>query len=206
VYYRGMGGAYAGDVTVFVLAGGKSTRMGTDKAFVKWNGQHTLLAQVLNVARNVTPEVRIVGSSEKFAEFAPMVKDKFNNSGPLGGIHAALLASETELNVILAVDMPFVSAVFLDYLLTQARNKRDADVVVPQTGGRWQPLCAIYRRQFAVFAEEALRAGRNRIDRLFDVVRVRVIDQKELEAGGFSLNIFQNLNTPADLEAERRRV
>ena len=94
-------------VTAFILAGGKSTRMGTDKAFVEYDGR-TLLARALDLARSVTPDVRIVGSAEKFAPFAPVVEDIFCDCGPLGGIHAALRSSPTELNVMLAVDTPFV--------------------------------------------------------------------------------------------------
>ena len=63
----------------------------------------------LDLARSVTFDVRIVGSQEKFAPFAPVVEDIFPDCGPLGGIHAALRASSTELNMMLAVDMPFVS-------------------------------------------------------------------------------------------------
>ena len=193
------------NLTAFILAGGKSTRMGRDKAFVDYSGR-TLLARALDLARSVTPDVHIVGSRERFAEFAPVVEDKFRECGPLGGIHAALVASQTELNLILAVDMPFVSTAFLHYSLTQARSARDADAVVPRAGGRWQPLCAIYRRKFSVTAESALRVGRNRIGQLFDEIRLRVIDADELQGAGFSLDIFQNLNTPEDLEAEKRRA
>jgi molybdopterin-guanine dinucleotide biosynthesis protein A len=193
-----------GDITAFVLAGGQSTRMGADKAFVEWNGNR-LLELGLQAARSVVPDVRVVGSREKFSEFAPVVEDQFRDCGPLGGIHAALLASRTELNLIMAVDMPFVSAEFLRYLITQARSSCDADVVIPRTGGYWQPLCAIYRRRFAEVAEEALRGGRNKIDCLLDVLRLRVIDEKELVGAGFSLDILRNLNTRDDLEAARLR-
>jgi molybdopterin-guanine dinucleotide biosynthesis protein A len=193
------------DVTVFVLAGGKSTRMGTDKAFVEYEGR-TLLARALDLARSVTPDVRIVGSREKFAPFAPVVEDVFCECGPLGGIHAALQASPTELNVMLAVDMPFVSWAFLQYLIGQAGSAPEAAVVVPHGAGNWQPLCAIYRRDFAGVAEDALRAERNRIDPLFSAVRTRVITEEELEDAGFSPALFRNLNTPGELEAERRRA
>jgi molybdopterin-guanine dinucleotide biosynthesis protein A len=186
------------DVTAFILAGGKSTRMGTDKAFVEYEGR-TLLARALDLARSVTPEVRIVGSQEKFAPFAPVVEDVFRDCGPLGGIHAALQASVTPLNLMLAVDMPFVSWAFLQFLIGQAKRAPEAAVVVPISDGRRQPLCAIYRREFAVAAEDALRAGRNRIDRLFDEVRTRVIEQEELEGAGFSSALFRNLNTPEEL-------
>jgi molybdopterin-guanine dinucleotide biosynthesis protein A len=188
----------ARDVTVFILAGGKSTRMGADKAFVEYAGR-TLLARALDVARSVTSNVRIVGSQEKFAPFAPVVEDIFCDCGPLGGIHAALHSSLTELNLMLAVDTPFVSWAFLQYLISQARNAPSATVIVPRSDGARQPLCAVYRREFAVVAENALRAGRNRIDRLFDEVQTRVIEQAEFEAAGFSHALFRNLNTPEEL-------
>ena len=179
--------------------------MGTDKAFVDYDGR-TLLARALDLARSVTSDVRIVGNTEKFAPFAPVVEDVFRDRGPLGGIHAALRASLTELNVMLAVDTPFVSRVFLQYLISQSRAVPGATVVVPRGGGSWQPLCAIYRREFAGAAETALLAGRNRIDPLFNVVRTRVIEEQELEDAGFSPAIFRNLNTPEELETEKRRA
>jgi molybdopterin-guanine dinucleotide biosynthesis protein A len=78
--------------------------------------------------------------------------------------------------------------------------------VVARDGDFWQPLCGIYRREFAAAAENALRSGHNRIDPLFDAVRTRVIEREELEAAGFSRAIFRNLNTPEELEAEKRRA
>ena len=203
VYDRQMDGSP--DVTAFILAGGKSTRMGTDKAFVDYDGR-TLLARALDLARSITPDVRIVGSSEKLAPFAPVVEDIFRDCGPLGGIHAALRASVNELNVMLAVDTPFVSWAFLQYLIGQARAAPEAAAVVPRDDGGYQPLCAVYRREFAGAAETALRAGRNRIDVLFDEVRTRLIEREELESAGFSRATFRNLNTPEELETQKQRA
>ncbi len=205
VYDRGMGNASACAVTAFILAGGKSARMGMDKAFVEFDGR-TLLARALDLARSVTCDVYIVGGQEKFAPFAPVVEDVFRHRGPLGGIHAALRASLTELNVMLAVDAPFVSSSFLQYLIGHARSTPEAAVVVPRGNQGWQPLCAIYRREFADAAENALRAGRNRIDRLFDTVRTRVIEEEEWEGAGFSFALYRNLNTPGELQAGKRRA
>lgn len=195
----------ARDVTAFILAGGKSTRMGRDKAFVAHNGR-TLLARALDLARSLTANVRIVGSPEKFAAFAPVIEDIFPGCGPLGGIHAALQASATELNLMLAVDTPFLSPAFLQYLTRRAHDAPEAVVTLPVADGRRQPLCAIYRPEFAVPAEKALRSGRNRIDILFEEVPTRVIEAPELEAAGFSPTIFRNLNTPEDLAEERRGI
>jgi molybdopterin-guanine dinucleotide biosynthesis protein A len=186
------------DVAAFILAGGKSTRMGTDKAFVTLDGR-TLLARALEVARSVTADVRIVGDAAKYAAFAPVVKDVFRGCGPLGGIHAALRASQVELNLILAVDVPFASQAFLQYLIRRARSAPSAIVTVARTSEGWQPLCAVYRRDFAESAENALRGGCYKIDALFDQVRTQVITEDELESAGFSLRIFRNLNTPEEL-------
>jgi len=193
-------------VAAFILAGGKSTRMGTDKAFVMLDGR-TLLERALELARAVTSDVRIVGDAAKFAAFGPVVEDVFRGCGPLGGIHAALRASSAELNLMLAVDVPFVSPALLQYLIERARGERDAAVTVARAGGGWQPLCAVYRRQFFDEAEPALRAGRYKIDALFGATQVQRISEDELESAGFSATMFRNLNTPAELaEASEARI
>jgi molybdopterin-guanine dinucleotide biosynthesis protein A len=176
--------------------------MGADKAFIKYEGR-TFLARALDLARSVTSDVRIVGSRGKFASFAPVIEDIFRDCGPLAGIHAALLASPSELNLMLAVDTPFISVQFLRFLIAQARSDHDAIVTLPSSSGRSQPLCAIYRRAFAATAENALRAGQNKIDRLFHEVPAHLIDDKKLQAAGFDPSIFRNLNTPEELAAEK---
>jgi molybdopterin-guanine dinucleotide biosynthesis protein A len=189
------------DVAALILAGGKSTRMGADKAFAMLDGG-TLLERALELARSVTADVRIVGSAEKFAAFGPVVEDVFRECGPLGGIHAGLRSSSAELNLVLAVDVPFVSAELLRFLIGRARESA-ALAIVPRVGG-WQPLCAVYRREFATVAESALQEGRYKIDVLFAAVRTEAIEERELEAAGFSAEAFRNLNTPEELAQARR--
>src|SRR5450755_2875158 len=188
------------DVAAFILAGGKSTRMGTDKAFVVLEGR-MLLARALDAARALTSDVRIVGEAAKFAAFAPVVEDVFPGCGPLGGIHAALRASAAELNLMLAVDVPFASVGLLEFLVGRARTSA-AVVTVARVGG-WQPLCAVYRREFAGIAETALSEGRYRIDGLFEIVPTVAISEEELVEAGFSSAMFRNLNTREDVEGAR---
>lgn len=192
------------DLTAFILAGGKSTRMGSDKAFVMLDGR-TLLARALELARSVTGEVRIVGDPAKFSKFAAVVEDIFPNCGALAGIHAALLSSPTELNLILAVDVPFVSPALLQYMLERARNSASATVTVAHSGGNWQPLCAIYRRNFAEAAEQSLRTSHYKIDKLFAATSTQKIPEEELKAAGFPPEMFRNLNTREELEAARAK-
>ena len=186
-----------GNITAFILAGGNSTRMGTDKAFVMLDGR-TLLARALEVCRTITSDVRIVGDRKKFAPFAPVVEDVFPGCGPLAGIHAALRASQTDLNVVLAVDLPFVSPALLHFLMAQARDS-EAIITVPRSGKGWQPLCAVYRRAFAEAAETALRAGRYKIDALFDPRLPMAVGEDDLRSAGFAPEVFRNLNTPEEL-------
>ena len=176
--------------------------MGMDKAFVEFSGC-TLLARVLEVTRAVINDVRIVGDTAKFAAFAPVVEDIFRDCGPLGGIHAALRASSAELNLMLAVDVPFVSPALLQHLIAKARGS-NAIATVPRADGGWQPLCAVYRREFADAAEKALRAGRCKIGALFDDVKVQAIEEEDLVRAGFVSGLFRNLNTKDDLETARR--
>ena len=185
------------DLSAFILAGGKSTRMGTEKAFVLLDGR-TLLARMLHLARQLTSNVHIIGDPAKFAPFAPTIEDIFPGCGPLGGIHAALRSSPTDLNVILAVDVPFVSLALLDYFISRAKCSI-ADVTLARAAGGFQPLCSVYRRSFADAAEDALRAGHYKIDALFGPTATQVIEKAELEGSGFSPRIFRNLNSPQDL-------
>lgn len=185
------------DVAAFILAGGKSIRMGEDKAFLKLQNQ-TLLERALELARAVCSTIAIIGSATKFSAFAPVIEDIFPGQGPLAGIHAGLKNSNADLNVILAVDLPFMDPRFLQHLISQARASK-AIVTVPRCGGGWQPLCAVYRREFAITAENSLREGRNKIDPLFARVPTHVVDDSDLLQLGLSPEIFRNLNTPEDL-------
>ena len=177
--------------------------MGADKAFVEFQGQ-TLLARALTLARSLTAEVFIVGERDRFAGFAPVIEDVYPGHGPLGGIHAALSASQRELNLVLAVDTPLLTPGLLRFLVEQARAST-AVATVPRVAGGFQPLCAVYRPAFRETAEAALRQGRNKIDPLFSAVAARVLDEAELARFEFHPEMFDNLNTKEDLERAAAR-
>ena len=174
--------------------------MGSDKAFLELAGR-SLLRRVLDLARSVASDVRIVGDPRKFSSFAPAIADIYPARGPLGGIHAALTDSTSDLNLALAVDLPFLDARLLRYLIVEAEST-DAVVTVPRAGGHLHPLCAIYRKQFLAPAGRALAENRNKLDALFNEVEVRIIPEDDLTAAGFSLATFRNLNSPADLNED----
>ena len=189
-------------VTGFVLAGGKSERMGRDKAFLEASGR-SLLANALELAGSVASEVRIVGEAAKFGAFGAVVEDGYRDRGPLGGIHAALESSQTELNLILGVDLPFVGADFLRYLVAAA-NGSDALVTVARVGNYYEPLCAVYRKQFALMADAALTVNRNKVDASFSGIAMRIGTDEELTRNGFPVSMFRNINTPEEWKRARQ--
>lgn len=189
----------------FVLAGGKSTRMGRDKAALTLDGR-TLLETALSVLRQVAREVFILGSPQLYGAYGTVIADIFPGCGPLGGIHAALSRTTTPFNLIIAVDTPFLSAEFLAYLAGRAADS-PAVVTIPEIRGYLEPVCAVYKREFFPIAQEALRRGDNKITPLLpkDVGATLVVREAELAQFAFTAEMFENLNTPEDLERARRR-
>lgn len=169
---------------------------------MKLNGR-TLLEIALEKARQVTATVRIVGPRATCGYAA--IEDVFPDCGPLGGIHAALAQSPADFNVILAVDTPGIETRFLSFLLEQAKSSA-AEVTVPRTGDGFQPLCAVYRKSFCALAESALKEGRYKIDALFGLISLRVIEEAEMRRFAFDPAMFQNLNTRAEYERAKSRA
>ena len=184
-----------------VLAGGISSRMGSDKAFLKIDGK-TLLQIAIEKAMRAAAVVKVVGQPEKFGKEA--IEDIFRNCGPLGGIHAALAQSNSELNLILAVDTPLIKDAFLIFMLQQAEAS-GAVVTVPRTSDGFQPLCAVYRKSFHAAAEKALKQGNCKIDALFAAIKLRIIEEDEMRKFAFDPAMFQNLNTREEYERARAR-
>lgn len=185
-------------VSAFILAGGLSTRMGLDKALLKLEGT-TLLERALDKAREIAQTVTVVGSRERYASFGvPVVEDEFPRCGPLAGIHAGLGASQSELNVVLSVDTPFVTIGFLRYVLDRAGQESDALAIVPDAAGGVQGTCAVYRRPFRAVAEQQLKRGRYKITETLALVRVEYVEEDEMRSAGFDPAMFANLNTPEE--------
>jgi molybdopterin-guanine dinucleotide biosynthesis protein A len=187
----------------FVLAGGKSTRMGQDKASVTLNG-HTLLEHALAALREVCRDVAILGKRELYGSVGPVYEDIFPGCGPLSGIHAALSSSKTQFNLIIAVDTPFLAPEFLSYLADKAIES-GAIVTTPEIDAYTQPLCTVYSLDFLTIAEQALRLGNYKIVPLFPEDRTLVVKEAELRQFAFAADMFENLNTPEDLARARRR-
>ncbi len=182
----------------FVLAGGRSSRLGTTKALLSFRGQ-TLLHRSVEVLRGLGLEVRIlVGSLEDLPQDppAPLLVDRFTGCGPLGGIHSGLSASQGKRSVFLACDSPLVPQRLLEVLM---ENSRSFDIVIPRDGVmRLHPLIAVYSRGCLEEIEERLGRRRLRVDELLlsRGLRCRILDARRY---GVADQCFLNVNTPDDL-------
>ncbi len=145
-----------GGVSGFVLAGGRSTRMGRDKALLPIGGS-TMVEHIASKVLAATGNVTLIGPPERYQSLGyPVISDRLEGCGPLGGVFTALGATRTDWNLIVACDMPDLTVQFLEDLMAVPRGS-EAEVVVPQTAAGLDPLCALYHRRCKAAAEAAIR-------------------------------------------------
>ncbi len=183
-----------------VLAGGKSARMGEDKARLPYVGT-TLLAHVIETLRLLTPSIVVVMDQAGKYALPPDVQvavDLFPNAGPLGGLVTGLTAVEDGYHFVVACDMPHLHPALLS-LLYEAADGFDA--AVPEVEGRCEPLCAVYHRRCVDRLRDALERGERAVHRALRSLAVNRVGEETLRRADPDLRSLQNLNTPADYRA-----
>ena len=193
------------NLTIAIIAGGKSRRMGRDKAFVELAGK-ALIERVIERSADLgqAETILITNTPAQYAHLGlPMYQDVLPEKGSLGGIYTALVQAQCPDVLVLACDMPFVSADLLRFMIAQLGD--DIDIVVPRVDGYPQGLHAIYKKTCIEPIAGQLAADRLKIIRFYDKMRVRYLD--EAEYAGFDPQglSFANLNTPEELEQARSR-
>lgn len=193
-------------MTAVILAGGKSSRMGCDKALLGF-GDETILEDLTRLTTSIFSETLIITSRSKNYQSlnlhgAVVLNDFLENKGPLAGLYTGLAYSTHQTSCVLTCDMPLVDEAFLRSLASFWQKEYDA-VCPEDSGGRLQPFPGIYRRPSRHFIRLLLDRGETTMRRLFDVLVIRplVLGQKESEA-------LLNMNTPADYETafEKKKV
>jgi len=188
------------DVTGVILAGGKSSRMGRDKATLKVGGV-PLFERVLGVMRTLFPTVLIAGDRPDLARpGVPCYPDLFPGSA-LGGLHTGLCAARTDWIFVAPCDLPHPDVELMRILLCR---RAGADVVVPRTRSGLEPLFALYRKSCRGPVRAMLESGHFRIYDFYPQVRMRYVEEEELPANW--QRSLANINTPEDirrLEAKR---
>ena len=178
--------------------------MGSDKAFVELGGS-TLIERVIQRSADLrqAETILITNKPVDYAHLGlPMYHDLLPDKGSLGGIYTALVKAKSPAVLVLACDMPFISADLLRFMLAQLDS--DTDIVAPRVDGYPQALHAIYRKTCIQPIRAQLEANQLKIIRFYGQMRIRYLDEAEyagFDAEGCS---FANLNTPAELEQARQ--
>lgn len=185
-----------------ILAGGKNRRMNRSKAFLEVGGRR-IIDRILGALAPVCGEILLVTNTP--GEYARLglrvVQDILPHRVPLAGLHAGLAYSGARYNLVVACDMPFVSGSLARLLLERAAG---FDAVVPvRSDGLLEPLCAVYGTTCVGPIERCLAEGKRRVVDFFPLVRVKYIEQAEVERVADPLLAFFNVNTPEDLERAR---
>lgn len=187
-----------------ILAGGRSTRMGSPKALLPFGGE-PLVARLVARIRPLFDEVIVAASPGQ--ELPPLdarvVFDDVAHEGPVGGILYGLRAAGGEYGFVTSCDAAFLRPELVSHL---AALRAGWDIVAPRWGGRVQPLVAVYSKSVIPLLEAQLAAGRLRLGALLDRVRTRTVDEEEVRRFDPEGASFFNMNTPEDYEEALRRL
>ncbi|MDR6999426.1 molybdenum cofactor guanylyltransferase [Neobacillus niacini] len=187
-----------------ILSGGKSSRMGTNKALLKIN-EKTNIERLAEELKGYFAEIILVTNHPDEYRFlgVKMVSDQFPGLGPIAGLHAGLRASNHEVNIVVACDMPFVSGVLAKKITAKVDG---SDAVIPIIDGKKQPLFAAYHRRILPVVEESIEKGNLRMTQLLDDLHVLYLTPEDLP--GYSRSIlersFFNMNYLDEYEKAKK--
>jgi molybdenum cofactor guanylyltransferase len=185
------------DVSGIILAGGRNTRMGLDKATLRW-GDSDMLRHIIQVLQHVCQDIIVVSNSPRPLDAAiRVVADIIPGQGPLSGIHAGLKAAQHHYAFVVGCDMPFIQAGPVRLLLKKCPGW---DAVVPVHAGRQQPLHAVYSKACIPVIETLLAEGNCRVAALLDMVCCLRVAARGLPATDEQINAFININTDEDYQ------
>lgn len=184
------------EIVGVIVAGGKSSRMGTNKALIAWDGL-PLIAHVSRTMQHVFKRVLIVADDAEPYRFLrlPVYPDIFKDSGPLGGIHAGFVHSGAKSIFVAACDTPFISRALIEYIIHYPSG---ASVKVAQMDGVVHPLCGWYDRSAMPYLQQALEANQLQLKKvLYHLKAAEVPITNELPF--YHPLLLKNFNTPADV-------
>jgi molybdenum cofactor guanylyltransferase len=201
------GGKNEVKIAGYVLAGGRSTRFGRDKALVKVGGS-PMLERMMELLESVASPVNVVAAPNKYdSSGMRIVKDRWPGQGPLGGILTALhytkATSECAWNLIVACDTPFLTHEWLAFLSERARVSK-AQVVIPRSANGLEPLCACWRTDGTPPLQEQFDIGVRKVTEAVKPLKLEVLDEKDWNRFDIAERLFWNMNTQADYEEAQR--
>ncbi|MFZ2330286.1 MAG: molybdenum cofactor guanylyltransferase [Atribacterota bacterium] len=191
-------------LSVLVLAGGKSSRMGLnkDKGHMQFKGTSLIeyvLVNILSIKGVSKGNVIIVGPKEKYFRHGfTVVEDLYPQKGPLGGIFSGLQFSKTFYNLVIGYDMPFVEPKLIEYMVSHSKGY---DLVIPTYGKElYEPLCAIYSKNCLKIMKQNLKNNILAVRRIFSGCKIRWVKEEEIRLFDSELHSFFNINFQSDFE------
>lgn len=179
------------DITIIILAGGKSSRMGEDKGLMSLY-EKPMVEYVIEVAKKITDHIIIVSDNPNYKKFGfPVFKDLVKEVGPIGGIYTGLKKSDKHQNLILSCDVPYVSEDLLRFLYLQSENQ---DVTIPEFAGRSHQLIGYYTKDCTLVLKKQIEEKQLKIQDAFGKLNVHFVD-----ANHFPESVFRNINSKQDL-------
>ena len=190
-------------LTAIILAGGKSSRVGLNKSKdqIKFAGRLLIDWVIFKLTSldNLTEEdIIIVGPKEKYPQFKQVVQDIFPQKGPLGGIFSGLKASNSQYNLVVACDMPFLEVKLLQYMREEIDSN---DIIIPRYNrGYIEPLCAIYSKKCLEVMEKNIQSGILSVRKIFPHLKIKFIEEEEVKKFDPKFFSFFNVNFKYDFE------
>lgn len=188
-------------ISVSIQAGGRSKRMGENKALKNFLGV-PLIQRIFERVKPIAEEINILSLQPDLFKFlgVPVYSDLYQGVGLIGGIFTAIKISNLDYVAPVGCDMPFLSIALFTAEIAEMVSS-DVDVIIPESASGLEPLHAIYRRETCLLPiEKAILSGEYRIVSWFDQVKVKVLSSNDVQKIDPSPNIFMNLNTPDEFQ------
>jgi len=182
-------------VTAIILAGGNSSRMGRDKGLIKLNGV-PMIAHVIKALKNITDDILIISNNDDYRQFNfPIYSDIIANKGPIGGIYTGLIKSNTEVNIVISCDSPFMTASFINKLLA---HSGDQEVTISSYNDRVHPTIGIYNQSITPTLKQQIDNNEFKLMNTIEKVRHQIIPFSSTDEAIDPI-IFSNINTQQEL-------
>jgi molybdopterin-guanine dinucleotide biosynthesis protein A len=186
------------NITGVILAGGKSSRFGSNKALAMVNGK-PLIRHVADLMSSLFAECLLVTNTPEEYRFLslPMTSDHYRDSGPLAGIHAALLQINTDRAFVVACDMPNLSPELIRYICNI--NEQQYDAIIPRLETGQEPLFGIYHKSSLAVIDTCLQQKDCQIISAIEKLQLRRVSEQEILAIAENFSCFKNINRPSDI-------
>ncbi|MFA4842801.1 MAG: molybdenum cofactor guanylyltransferase [Candidatus Omnitrophota bacterium] len=185
-------------MTAIILAGGKSSRMGRDKAFIDIGGIPLIKRQIVELKKIFNKIIIVTNTPEKYKfRGLKVIRDILPGLGPLGGIYSGLMGSGAFYNFVVACDIPILSIRLIKYMLSQ---RYGFDAVVPKLSKGYETLFAVYSKNCLRSIYQALKSNNLRVRQIFEEISLKEITEQQIAKFGNPKILFMNINTKAALD------